>query len=726
MNSHSTDFSRRNEDIPNSSSDEVLVSRSSIDLRSIWAATYRSRYWIGLILLLCLGLGLLISLLLTPRFQAVASVQIDSEVAKVLGTEDTAPVAQAQDSDRFLRTQIDFVQSRAMADRVANALRLYNNDAFFNATGAKPVESFPNMGRRESRREQVLQLLQQNLSVSLPPDSRIADIIFKSRDPQLAAKIANSFAQNYVRLNLQRKFDTSSYARGFLSEQLQAAQVRLEQAERAVVDYARGAKIVDTSNAAGNTASNAGGSLNSATLVDLNNQLSNAVARRIDAQSQWQQAREVSPLTLTESLDNAALQQLLQSRATLRAQYEDELQRRKEDYPSVMRLRAQIDELTKQINQLATNVRSNVRLRYDTALSQEAQLRDRVNSLKTASFVEQNQNVQLSILKRAADTYRTQYEYLLRRFNELSSEAGVQANNVSIVDLASVPTAPVFPNVPFNLLLALIAGIGLSAVFVFLREQLFDAVRTPQDITDQLGFPLLGIVPDLPDPEGLSDALRDPKTEIAEAFSSVRTALTLSSRNGLPKSLAFSSTRAGEGKSTACYATALSLARQGRRVIVLDLDLRRPSQHRFADKTRANGASDLLAGNAQIDDVLYEIAPNFSLIPGGAVPPNPTELLDGPRFHDLITTLVARCDCLLVDSPPVLGLADALIIGNKIEQLVYIVESGRNHKRGVLEAITRLRSADVQIAGVVLSRFNPGREGYSYNYSYTNQYRYET
>ena len=727
MDIHHEDFAARRELTP-AAADERLTTSSALDFHAIWAAIYRSRYLIGIVIATCLGAGLLISLLLTPRFQAAASVQIDSEAAKVLGTEQGDPTSQPQDSERFLRTQVDVIQSRAMADRVASALKLYNNTAFLDAMGAKPTEGFPNMSERESRREQILGLLQKNLSVSLPPDSRIVDVTFRSRSPVLAAQVSNSFAQNYVRLNLQRKFDNSSYARSFLAEQLQAAQARLEQAERAVVDYARNARIVDTSNAAGNSGAagaTAGGSLNSATLVQLNNQLSEATARRIDAQGQWDRARDASTMTLTEVLSNNAIQQLIQNRAELQAQYQDELQRRKADFPTVLQLKARIDELNGQINQLANNIRNSIRLRYETALSQEQSLNARVNGLKSSSFVEQNQNVQLSILKRGADTYRTQYEYLLRRYNELSSEAGVQANNVSVVDLAPVPIAPFFPNVPLNLLLALIAGMGLSAVLVFGRERLFEAVRTPQDVADNLGISLLGVVPELPDPDDMMAELNDPKTGVSEAFSSVRTALSLAGADGLPKSLAFTSTQQGEGKSTACLATGLSLGRQGRKIIILDLDLRRPSQHRFADVTRDIGASDLMVGNATIEQVLHPLAPNVSVIAGGGVPPNPTELLDSQRFGQIIADLTARCDCLLIDAPPVLGLADAIIIGNRVEQVVYLIESGRNHTRGVVEALKRLRSAHVRIAGGILSRFDPGRSGYSYDYSYTYQYRYE-
>jgi len=716
--------------VPPLGANEQLTTDSALDLHAIWAAIYRSRYLIGIVMAVCLGAGLLVSLLLTPRYQASATVQVDSEAAKVLGTEQVDPNAAAQDSERFLRTQLDIIQSRALANTVATSLKLYTDDGFLTAMGQEPTGALPNLSEQASRREQVIAILQNNLFTNLPPDSRVVQITFRSRDPVLAARVANSFAESYVRTNLQRKFDNSAYARGFLGEQLSASQAKLQRAERDVVDYARRARIIDTSNAAGSAAgtggATAGGSLTSATLVQLNAQLSEALARRLEAQSQWERASSVSPLTLTDVLSNNAVQQLIQQRALLQAQYEDELKRRKADYPTVIQLKARVDELNGQVNQVANNIRSSIRLRYDAALRQENELRDQVNALKNASFTEQNQNVQLSILKRQADTYRSQYEYIMRRFNELSSEAGVQANNVSIVDRAPIPLVPVFPKVPLNMALALIAGVLLSAGLVFLRDRLFEGVRTPGDITDRLGLALLGIAPDMPQGTDIVGELSDPKTAMSEAFSSVRTALSLAGPEGLPKILAFTSTREAEGKSTACFATALSIGRSGRSAVILDLDLRRPSQHRFLHEARSIGMSDLLTGNAAFDDVVHPSAmPNVAIIPGGSLPPNPTELLDNRRLDQVIAEAASRYDCVLIDSPPVLGLADAVIIGDRAEQVIYVIESGRNHARGVAEAIQRLRNSNIHILGGILSRFDPGKSGYSYDYSYTYQYRYE-
>ena len=708
---------------------EKLASESTLDLHAIWAAIYRSRYLIMIVLAAFLAAGLLVSLLLTPRYRASATVQIDSEVAKVLGTEQVDPNAAAQDSERFLRTQLDIIQSRALANTVATSLKLFTSDQFLTSMGQKPTGALPNLSEEASRREQVIGILQNNLFTNLPPDSRVVQITFRSRDPVLATQVVNNFAENYVRTNLQRKFDNSAYARSFLGEQLTASQAKLQRAERDVVDYARRTRIIDASNAAGagTGGATAGGSLTSATLVQLNGQLSEALGRRLEAQSQWERARAVSPLTLTDVLSNNAVQQLIQQRATLQAQYEDELKRRKADYPTVIQLKAQVDELNSQVNQVAGNIRSSIKLRYDTALRQENELRNQVNGLKNASFTEQNQNVQLSLLKRQADTYRSQYEYILKRFNELSSEAGVQANNVSIVDRAPIPLVPVFPNVPLNMALALIAGILTSAALVFLRDRLFEGIRTPNDIAERIGLPLLGISPNVPAGTNVVDQLNDAKTSISEAFSSVRTALSLASPDGLPKVIAFTSTREGEGKSTACYATALSLGRSGRSVIILDLDLRRPSQHDFLSEARRVGMSDLLAGNARMEEVVQRsAAANVSIIPGGMIPPNPTELLDSARLDQVIAEAASQYDCVLIDSPPVLGLADAIIVGDRAKQIVYIVESGRNHARGISEALQRLGSANIHILGIVLSRFDPGKAGYAYDYSYTYQYRYET
>jgi capsular exopolysaccharide synthesis family protein len=698
----------------------------SIDLEAIWAAIYRSRFWIAGIVLGCLLLGVVITILSTPIFRAEATVQIDQEAAKVLGTEDTDATAAIADSDRFLQTQLDVIRSRALAQAVAEDLQLFNNPRFLeqmNVDGSSVESSI--LPPEEAQRELVIETLEENLGVSLPIDSRIASIAFNSPDGSLAARVANSFAENYIRSNLQRRFDTSTYAREFLQEQLRAAAIQLADSERAALEYARRTRVIDASNAAdatGNVAANPR-SLVTATLVQLNSDYSAALSRRIATQQAWEETRSKDPLTLPQALDNLAVQRLLEERAKVQAEYEQELQRRKEEFPSVKQAKARLDELDRQIDAIATSIQQTIRANYEIALEQESALEAQIAQLKTETLNEQERGVQLGILQRQIANDRQLYDLLLSRFNELNAEAGVQANNVSIIDRATRPVDPVSPNIPLNLALALLAGVGLAGLFVFGREQFFDMLRTPDDVSRKLSLPLLGASPKVDEGESVQELILDPKTEVSEHYASLRSSLILATSHGLPRSLAFTSAVQGEGKSSSCFATALALSRIGKSVLVVDLDLRRPNQHNMFGIKNGEGMSDLLTGNKRVTDVTHATGHDgVFFIPSGGIPPNPTDMLASPALRTILQELSTQYDIVLVDSPPTLGLADAIEIASVTEGCMFVTEAGRNRANNVRGSINRLQAGGANVLGVLMTKFDAKSAGYSYSYGYSYQY----
>ncbi|MBO6609848.1 polysaccharide biosynthesis tyrosine autokinase [Altererythrobacter sp.] len=698
----------------------------SIDLEAIWAAIYRSRFWIGGILLACFLAGVVFTILSTPIFRATSTVQIDQEAAKVLGTEDADATAAIADSDRFLQTQIDVIRSRTLAQSVAEDMQLFNNPLFLEQmnVSADSIESSA-LPPEEAQRELVIETLEENLRVSLPIDSRIASISFDSPNRGLAASMANSFAENYIRNNLQRRFETSSYAREFLQEQLQEAAIQLADSEREALDYARSTRVIDASNAASANQSTSANpqSLVTATLVQLNNDYSAALSRRIAAEQAWQAASGQDPLSLPQALNNLAIQNLLQERARVQADYEQELQRRRDEFPTVKQAKARLDELDRQITAIATSIQQTIKSNYEVALQQERALELEIANLKTVTLDEQEQGVQLAILQRQIANDRQLYDALLTRFNELNAEAGVQANNLSVVDRASTPIEPISPNIPLNLIISLLLGGILSGAFVFGREQFFDMLRTPDDVRRKLSLPLLGASPRVDADESVQDLVLDPKTEVSEHYASLRSSLILATSHGLPRSLSFTSAVQGEGKSSSCYATAIALARIGKRVLVADLDLRRPNQHRMFELENVDGMSDLLTGNKTMAEVTHATEhEGVFFISSGGIPPNPTDLLAGPNLRQVLNGLASQYDILLIDSPPTLGLADAVEIGSATEGVLFVTEAGRNRAKNVRDSIARLQAGGANVLGVLMTKFDAKSAGYSYSYSYNYQY----
>jgi succinoglycan biosynthesis transport protein ExoP len=275
-----------------------------------------------------------------------------------------------------------------------------------------------------------------------------------------------------------------------------------------------------------------------------------------------------------------------------------------------------------------------------------------------------------------------------------------------------------------NMALALFVGLALAGATVFAREQIFTRIISPDDVNERLGLPVLGTIPLWREDGNVIDQLSDPKSEVSEAYNSVRSSISLASGKGIPKTLAFVSTQAREGKSSTCMATALSMSRLNKKCVVVDLDFRRPNVHKLLGMQNDAGASNVLAGETTAAAVIRPTAfPNLSAITGGPIAPNPTELLTDDRISALFDELAQSFEVIFVDSPPVLSLADALVVSNVCEATIFVAEAGRNSPSSAMRAIGRLRDSNSRILGVVLTRFNARRMGYGYDQAYS--YRYE-
>lgn len=696
----------------------------AFSLREIWAGVYRSRVWIGLIMTACILGAFAYSLLATRLYKSEVSIEIRQEAEKVLGTEaDREGAASKNDSERFLQTQLEIIRSRGVAQAVAESLGLYRGDAFLDTMKIKVAEAgTSNQSLQQIHREQVEQALIAHVDVEYTGNTRIAELTFVSPDPKLSARVANAYAESFIRSNLTRKFDSSSYALEFLRNQLQGAQQRLEKAERQALGYARRLRLVDPSNAAGSVAGTPQ-SLLSAQLIQLNQAYSGAMADRIAAEEKWRRTQALPDLRVPEVLSNPTIQTLLQQRAQTAATYRQQLSTRQADYPTVVEASAQGREFDSQIKTIARNVRDTVKSQYDIAQSREKMLLSQIETLKGTTLDEQSKGIQLSILRREADTSRQQYDSLLRRYNALNAEAGVQTNNLNIIDRAEISEAPSWPKLPLILALAIFVGLLMSFVCVVLREQLFDAVRLPDDVTDRLNLPLLGSIPQT---ENIEGDISDPKSSVSEAFNSVRTSLALS-EGGMPRTVLFTSSQAGEGKSSSCHALALSIARLGRSVIIVDADLRRPNAHRLFGVKNQNGLSNVLAGLLPVEQAIQSPRKDgVDLLTAGEIPPNPSELVNSPQFMKIVTGLADQYDVVLIDSAPVLGIADAVILSTEVAATVFVIEAGRNSIRGATNALSRLRRGGGNLAGGLLTKYDPGKLGYGYGSDYSYEYRYQS
>ncbi|GAA0731380.1 hypothetical protein GCM10009106_11760 [Sphingomonas japonica] len=689
-----------------------------MDFRRIWVLLRRNALIIAGIVTVAAIIGLIATLLMQPTYIAEASVQIEQETDRVLESQSVEPVAAYQDADRFLQTQTDILRSRAMSRRVAQALNLLDANSFFEAMGTEPPEEIPGMTLQQAKRDAVVDLLLENLLISLPQDSRLVTIGFRSPNPRLAARIANTYATEFIRSNLERKFESSSYARDFLSKQLAETKARLEQSEREVNAYARQAGLIRTEDDVEGGSGQQ--SVTSASLVQLNAAANDAIAARIAAEQKWRSVERTPALSIPDVLANQAIQGLLQQRSERTAALQQELERHRESHPTVLQLRAQIGEVNSQIDTLAAGIRSSIYNQYQSALLRERSLIAEVGQSKGARLAEQDRGVRFNILAREADTNRTLYDGLLQRFKEVSAAAGISSNNISIVDEAEQPTEPDSPKLPLNLALSILIGLAAALGIVFIREQLDDAIRAPEDVETKLSATTLGIIPAVD--ERPIDQLSDPRSPVSEAYNALRTALLYSTSEGLPASMFVTSSQASEGKSTTSLAIAVGLAKLGKKVVLIDTDLRRPAMHILLGLPNGLGLSDLLTSTQSLSAALRPTShENLSFVSSGPVPPSPTELLGGMRFPEIVAELEADFDAVVIDGPPVLGLADAPIVAGIAAGTVFVVEANRGHRGGTKSAMRRLRSARASILGVVLTKFDNRKAGSDYG-NYGNDY----
>ena len=296
------------------------------------------------------------------------------------------------------------------------------------------------------------------------------------------------------------------------------------------------------------------------------------------------------------------------------------------------------------------------------------------------------------------------------------------SNNISIVDAAEPADKPSSPNLLFNIALSLLAGLGLAAAYVFVLEQIDQSIKDPSDLKTRLGIASLGSVPNLENDEVL-DSLTDKKSVAWEAYLSIRTSLSFLTDHGLPKSLLLTSTRPNEGKSTSAYALAAVLASAGKRILLIDGDMRNPSLHKILGTKNEFGLSNFLSGNDDIDK-LISVAPDhgFNTMAAGPIPPNAAELLSSTRMTELVARLGQNFDTIIIDAPPVLGLADIPLLAASVEGVIFTIEANGVKVRGIENALQRIRSSHAHIFGGIVTKVPTKNMGYGYGYNY--QYSY--
>ncbi len=684
------------------------------------------KYWqlVAKCCVAALALSVLVTLLMPRIYTATSSIQIDREAAKVVRSQDMT--AENSSDPQFYSTQYELLKSRALAERIASSLSLADRKEFAGSDGSFLSRLASRLLSRsdgeenevEGRQRLAADRVMKNLTVQPVVMSRIVKVSYSDRDPRVAQEISTAVAENFVGMTLDRRFSASSYARGFLEEKLQQVKSRLEESETQVVAYARREGIVNVDDKL---------SVSGANLRSLSDALSASTADRIRNEQLWIQAQADNGLGLPQVMADKMIGTAREKRTQLGAEYQDKLRIMKPDFPELKQILAQITEYDRQIARQIELVKRAVRSQFEASRDQEISFAKKLDSLKEEVLDLRGRSIQYNILQREVDTNRSLYDGLLQQYKEVGVTGAVAANNVSIIDKAELPRSPSSPSYILNLTVALFGGLLAAAGTIAMREIVDDTFKSPDEIEAMLGLTVLGVIPmkekiegEVSEGENVARAtLANPSSALAEAYRSLRTALQFSTTQGIPKILLVTSSQPGEGKSTSSLCMAANFAQIGNRVLLIDGDLRKASLHKALGLSNSAGLSNVLTGtfdsNSVIQDTAYN---NLTFMSSGPLPPNPAELLAGPQMSSMLSMASDSFDLIIIDGPPVMGLADAPLLSSLVDGTLLVVDVSHTRRRVVGTAVRRLQLARAQIVGALVTKFDYHKANNSYGYGY--------
>jgi capsular exopolysaccharide synthesis family protein len=696
------------------------------DLREYWRI-FNKRKWVILsVLVAVVALGAVRTLMQTPLYTATVRLQIDRQAAEIVKGGGVIPT-RGNDWE-FLKTQYELLKSRALAERVASTLKLGDEAAFFQPRGfsilgtviglfTSGAASKPEDSTRKDRERAAAGIILGNRAVRPIPGSLIVDISYSDPVPYRAQRIATALANAFIASNLDKRFQANAYAKTFLEDQLTQLKLRLQESEKTLLEFAQKEQIV---------AVNEKSSIAENNLAAANVTLGQLVAERIKNEQLWKQVSKANVINMPQLLTNKVVEGLRDQRNALVTEYQEKLETFKPSYPAMVQISNKIKEIDRQLSAEVRTIKDSLKARYKASKSQETEMEKQIETLRTEALDLQQRSIQYNILKREVDTNRQLYDGLLQRHKEVSIAGGVGSNNVFVVDKAQQPGAPSSPRLTRALLLSFAFGLGAGLAAAYVLEHFDDSMRTPEEVEQITGLTTLGVIPKARNEQQVETEIADPRSAISEAYRSLCTALQFSSDSGLPKTLLVTSAGPGEGKSSTSMAIARHFATMGLKVLLVDADLRNASLHKKLSCDNTVGLSNYLTGYCTPPQAIQETGvPNLALMSSGPLPPNAADLLGNARLLSLLSVGLQVFDLIVVDGPPVMGLADAPLMSNVTAATVFVVGAGQPRSNQVRGALKRLQMGRAPVVGAVLTKFDSKAAGYGYGYGYgDHEYSY--
>jgi capsular exopolysaccharide synthesis family protein len=696
----------------------------------------RKRWVIGILLGVVLVTAAVV-FLMTPIYRGTALLQItqDSAIAQVGENDPLTALKGGQELTRFQETQMKILGSRSLAWRIIEAFNLKDHQDFKYLRETTPPPPDPKL------KNDLLDLFQEKLEIRPLKDSYLVEISFRSSDESLAQRVTNAMAREYVQLAIDRRTESFSLVKDWLENQLHQLAGRVQDSQKKL--YAFGQKsdffaLEDKDNVIIQK------------YIELNGLLTKAQSERMAREAQHRQIEEEgpeAPLITNNPLILALRQEMVAQTAKVASLKKIYLP----GHPEMQAETAKLQELRGRLHGEIRRIQETVRADFEAAKRTENLLGEAFNSQKNRMVNLQQDLVDFQILKRDAQTTEQLYQALLARMKETTVASTMVASNVAVIDPADLPAEPYMPKKGLLLGLSSVLGLFLGIGAAFLAEYLDDSLKTTEEVERVCQFPSLGLVPLLPvngavdnngrfllkpsqllshfpflgshvqaEPVNGDGAdlvvLKQPRSIIAEAIRHVCTSLMLSASGGPPRVILLTSPNPQEGKSTISCNLAASLALDGRQVVLLDCDLRKPRLHRVFHTLPQPGLTTFLTGNGSREDIIKSTqVPNLWFVPAGPVPPSPMELLGSEAFKELLQMLSRDFQHVIIDTPPALGFADARVISSLADGVLLVMKhqsTPREAGRLTCKLFAQIRA---HVLGIILNQVNHnGLERYEY------------
>jgi succinoglycan biosynthesis transport protein ExoP len=722
---------------------EVIDENPSFSLIDYWEGIRRYKFVILAFVVAGAMGALILSFLQTPMYRAHTSLEVEDLNENFQNLKDSDPTAQFPSAESYFQTQIKILQSREMIELVIDKLNLMQQMAphkhFWSGWLHRNANPNPAL-----EREQMVDGIQKNLTVQAWGESRTAEIFYDSPDPRLASDVANTLVKTFIDESREIRWNSTQNTAEWLTGHLKELQKNLETSEGRLQDFARSTGIILTSDKQDVAQHN----VSEDKLKQIQEELSRAQADRTQKQAEYETFKNTPIESLSPTLNNPALQNYLVKMADLKSQLANLSATYTPEHYKVRQVEAQIAALQQAINSERAAIVRHGQDDYQAAQRRQEMLAaaygEQVKSVSDMA----GKTIQYANLQHEVDTNRELYDALLLRIKQAGLAAAMRSSNVVVVDQAKPPVLPYRPNFPMNTALGLVTGLFVGVGFVLMRDRFNRNIESPGLSPAYLRIPELGVIPaaklasrrfawfpastkvPLQLASGQNGTSRE-HSNLAEAYRATLTSILLPTLNGEgPRVLVLTSPDPGAGKTTVTSNLGMATAEIGRRVLLIDADLRRPRLHRLFEIPNSFGLTDILRITTPLEDipvnqlVRQTKIPGLYLVPSGPTTDGLSSLLYSPRLTEFLQRVAKEFDLVLIDAPPMLHFADARVLGRHSDGVILVLRSGQTKRDAAMLARQRFDEDGTCVLGTILNSWDLKNFRSPYSYAYSDAYKY--